>query len=545
MQREIDSFPLQLAKETPEVTQFGFIDDILLTILTYIAYSSSSSRHVLLFAHVSKQWRRVTLLLPHLELTSSLFIDWHSPFDISIYKSLVSLKISSRKEDAETDRKKGHVGKIHFNDILSTLKKTRTTCNIKTLYLDDNGYIRCQHLMYYFRGLESLIVQSASKVPIKDMALLNGLKHIRFVTGSKHFIPFQTEFIRLLDHVELIEDDFNLMTQCRSSRNYGRTGRYILHFQNDRYDSRVEGYLKNGVFVGFVEMICSRHGVDLFRYKGEINERFQRHGKGIFTEIGKIKEHVRHYDGEFVNNQVVKGILHGNETRYEGEFLNSKYHGEGVLHHIKRGWTVRGQFKEGKPNGKVVVNDTDGSTYEGTMKDGARHGYGKFTNSLGTVTYTGEFVDHLHHGKGTLRIGDEIVIDALWDKSQMRGELTITLLKANTFFKGHINENKVNGKGTWVLCNKEEGDVAGIVLCDGVFKDNVFMSGYFLTSDRNTVVMGSFDENDEFKGSMFKKVANDDDDDDDDDDNTMTNINLSKERHQYTTLSIETTIGKY
>jgi hypothetical protein len=532
MQREIDSFHILPHTETEKETPFPLIDDILLTILTYIAYDSSSdSVHVLSLARVSKQWLRVTLSLSHLEITSRLFSDCFSPFDISKYKWLISLKISSRIEYTRQFEgiRTNHVDTLHFTDILSKLRRTPPLdSNIKTLYLDDNCFIHVTHIAYYFRALESLIVQSARHLSINDMGTL-GLKYIRFAKDSKDYEPFQFKNINVLNGVDLIEDDFNLITRY-DGRTNGRTGRSIIHFKLlDSSHHSVECYLKNGKYDGFAIWNISR--VDSRScYKGEINDILSRHGKGTTTEISS-KGIIRILKGHYVNGEFIRGtMISANEYLYEGEFVNGKYQGEGILTHLKRGcWTIRGQFKEGRANGEVLLTKSSGSTYKGGMKDGLRHGYGKFTNSKGTDVYLGEFDNDHFHGRGTYTLCNKIVVDASWEKSHARGELKITLLDKHTFFKGCASHKKINGKGTWVLCTPEEEENE-IVLCDGIFKDNVFMSGYFLSSDRNTVFMGSFDEKDEFKGSIYyKKVDNNDDNTT----TTTTTIDLLKERRQY------------
>ena len=43
----------------------------------------------------------------------------------------------------------------------------------------------------------------------------------------------------------------------------------------------------------------------------------------------------------------------------------------------------------------------NGSTYQGFIKNDAKHGLGKFTDKQGN-TYTGDFFDNEYHGQGIL-----------------------------------------------------------------------------------------------------------------------------------------------
>ena len=61
---------------------------------------------------------------------------------------------------------------------------------------------------------------------------------------------------------------------------------------------------------------------------------------------------------------------------YTGGCVNGKAHGQGES---KGRDHYKGEFKEGKANGKGVYTWADGSKYEGEWKDNERHGLGKLT----------------------------------------------------------------------------------------------------------------------------------------------------------------------
>jgi len=85
--------------------------------------------------------------------------------------------------------------------------------------------------------------------------------------------------------------------------------------------------------------------------------------------------------------------------KYEGGFLNGKYHGYG-RYVFKNGEIYEGYFAYGKKHGKGKEIFTDGSVYEGELFENNRQGKGTFT--IGDWKYVGDFKNHVREGKGTL-----------------------------------------------------------------------------------------------------------------------------------------------
>jgi hypothetical protein len=85
--------------------------------------------------------------------------------------------------------------------------------------------------------------------------------------------------------------------------------------------------------------------------------------------------------------------------KYEGEFLNGKYHGYG-RYIFKDGEIYEGYFANGKKHGKGKEIFTDGSVYEGELFENNRQGKGTFT--IADWKYVGDFKNHVREGKGIL-----------------------------------------------------------------------------------------------------------------------------------------------
>jgi hypothetical protein len=98
-------------------------------------------------------------------------------------------------------------------------------------------------------------------------------------------------------------------------------------------------------------------------YKGQINSRSEKHGRGeLWLER----------DGK-------KLIL------YVGGWKNNKFDGYGNLYR---------EIKEKSKSKTVLI-------YTGDFKDGFRTGRGTSYSDNGNVTYDGEWLDDCYHGKGT------------------------------------------------------------------------------------------------------------------------------------------------
>jgi hypothetical protein len=68
-----------------------------------------------------------------------------------------------------------------------------------------------------------------------------------------------------------------------------------------------------------------------------------------------------------------RSILEKNLLHYEGDFINFRPHGKGILSEPD-GLEYTGDFKNGKREGFGVCRFGDGSVYTGGWKDGKKHG---------------------------------------------------------------------------------------------------------------------------------------------------------------------------
>jgi len=106
------------------------------------------------------------------------------------------------------------------------------------------------------------------------------------------------------------------------------------------------------------------------------------------------------YMGTWKNDEADGTGIHlsvGARDRYEGEFRDGNFNGEG--HYTWIGGEYKGKFQNGAFEGAGVCSYDDGTKYEGGFKDGKRWGFGIMSFQSGD-RYEGEFCEGRRHGNG-------------------------------------------------------------------------------------------------------------------------------------------------
>jgi hypothetical protein len=163
--------------------------------------------------------------------------------------------------------------------------------------------------------------------------------------------------------------------------------------------------------------------------------------------------------------------------KYEGEFLNGKYHGYG-RYIFKNGEIYEGYFANGKKHGKGKEIFTDGSVYEGELFENNRQGKGIFT--IGDWKYVGDFKNHVREGKGILYYPNGSIYD---------GE-----------FRNNVKS------GTGVIKSIQKNNV--VITGSGKFKDDKLTEGTVTSSDGSKY--SGFFKNDLYEGSGKRTYINGD-----------------------------------
>ena len=178
----------------------------------------------------------------------------------------------------------------------------------------------------------------------------------------------------------------------------------------------------------------------------------------------KVYENGDYYIGEMLNNipngKGKKFDKYGNII-YDGEIINGKANGKGILYY-KNGYYYVGQWLNDKKNGKGTIYDKNGNVnYEGDFVNGKFEGYGKGFCENGDY-YIGQWLGGLKNGKGILYYKNGNVKyegDFVNDKFQGYGKY---IDKDGNYYIGYWMNNLKHGQG--ILFNKN-----GNIIYGGIF----------------------------------------------------------------------------
>jgi len=242
-------------------------------------------------------------------------------------------------------------------------------------------------------------------------------------------------------------------------------------------------------------------------YQGEFKDS-KFHGQGVLIESDGAR-----YEGEFKDGLIYQGaLIETNVGRYEGEFRNGLCDGQGV-YVWHNGIQFEGEFKDDLPF-RGVTTFANGCQFEGESKymkyvkgkltypDGNQFEgefkddlplLGKFTFLSGLI-FEGEFRNGFFHGQGILKNPDG---------NQFEGEFKdhLPLLGKFTFLSGLIFEGEFR--------NFEGEFIDGFFHGQGIFKhpDGFEYEGEFINGELQTKGTykdaGGFEYEGEFKNNFF------------------------------------------
>ncbi|MBI3714760.1 MAG: caspase family protein [Betaproteobacteria bacterium] len=172
------------------------------------------------------------------------------------------------------------------------------------------------------------------------------------------------------------------------------------------------------------------------------------------------------YNGEYLEDKEKTKILNGpgefisKNFRYKGDFKDGKKQGRGV-YEWSNGDKFDGTFVDDKPSGSGKWDFASGDKYAGEVVNGVIVGKGVFIARNGD-RFEGPFVDGKPNGKGVYRFatGDRFEGDMLAGKMSGRG---VYINKDGDRLEANFNEGVPQGKGIYYFSNGDryEGDIAG------------------------------------------------------------------------------------
>ena len=108
---------------------------------------------------------------------------------------------------------------------------------------------------------------------------------------------------------------------------------------------------------------------------------------------------------------------------FSGQWKSSKKHGRGTLSQPLSGVHYSGNFIEGVIEGHGSLRCPDGSTFTGIFLDGMMHGKGTFHDTTSNSVYVGDFSHSLKHGEGEEEYPDGSIYCGPFVKGKRSGKV--------------------------------------------------------------------------------------------------------------------------
>ncbi|KAL6764985.1 hypothetical protein V8C86DRAFT_1220949 [Haematococcus lacustris] len=147
------------------------------------------------------------------------------------------------------------------------------------------------------------------------------------------------------------------------------------------------------------------------------------------------------------------------ERCYQGEFdANGKRSGFGTYRYANGFMTYEGNFVNGMKHGKGRMKFKDGGYYDGDFQLDEMTGQAirRFSNGS---TYIGTFLKGDMHGSGMLTHRNQDTFEGQMDHNRMHGQGTFRYANGDVY-RGDFVANRITGQGTMVYVNGEKYDGA-------------------------------------------------------------------------------------
>ena len=179
-------------------------------------------------------------------------------------------------------------------------------------------------------------------------------------------------------------------------------------------------------------------------------------------------------------------VTFANGDRYEGTMRDGKKHGRGK-YIWANGDVYTGDFIKDEKSGLGKLQYSNGDVFEGYRRNDKKNGQGKYT-FLNGCTYSGNYIDDCFHGIGMFRSNQGWTYEGEWVKNEAHGQGKLTYQNGDVFVGG-FKEDMRNGTGC-------------IVYADGSKYEGEFVNDEKCGQGKITHADGSVHEG-EFKGDIF------------------------------------------
>ena len=249
------------------------------------------------------------------------------------------------------------------------------------------------HKEYYSEN----ILKQENNIPNKKESLTSSI-----------YIKYKNDLEKIIENIESIykgeltinnlPNGFGIKYNINGTKEIGTFIKGSFTGWNELIDSEgniYRGFFINGILNGKGEKFIFQ---DKIFYKGNfLNSKFEGEGEEKNNEY--------YFKGNYINNEKKNGKMEFLllSDIYEGEFKNNLFEGKG--HYIyKNGNEYIGNFKEGKFNGEGKFKWSENEFYEGNFINGIREGKGKIHYKNGR-SFIGNFSKGRPNGYGVFDNG--------------------------------------------------------------------------------------------------------------------------------------------
>lgn len=171
-----------------------------------------------------------------------------------------------------------------------------------------------------------------------------------------------------------------------------------------------------------------------------------KHTLLIGKDKREVKVKLRRLTGKCAsgNCKTGRGVFDEPDARYEGDFVQGKYEGKGVMSYLS-GNRHEGTYRAGKREGHGKFIFATGTTYEGNFSNNNFNGEGKLKYKTGEV-YDGEFLDDERTGEGVATWPNGDRYEGLWSGDLRNGFGTMTYADGGVY-TGVWRDGKREGFG--------------------------------------------------------------------------------------------------
>lgn len=199
-----------------------------------------------------------------------------------------------------------------------------------------------------------------------------------------------------------------------------------------------EGEYEYDMKTGYGEMLLDNSST----FNGEWVKDLQLYG----NFDGNGHKYMGYWIGKMMDKQ---GIYRTPEGRvYRGEIRNGKFVGEGEYIDQDQQQIIKGKFEENgdlKEKGHIITPELE---YEGQVKYGKPHGFGKMNWIVKGEQYEGYWENGIMHGEGQLKRADMSVYKGEFEHGLFNGEGQIVFADTS-FVKGSFKNGVLTGKGIY------------------------------------------------------------------------------------------------